>query len=145
MRRSSHQFKRYLTEVDFVHTLSTNPSTVRAVRERLTTLERGFIDSLMNSKRPRIRIRYSPSQQLDAEFIVPCHPRQRKQKESSYSVGIPSKKPRLSISSAVTPKFTQYLTDSEVPTHLPRLVDYKKDVIRKIRSFNTYRWSAAEL
>jgi hypothetical protein len=141
--KKSRQFKRYLTEADFVQTHSPNSFTVR---ERMTILERGFIDSLMNSKRPRIRIRYSPTQQLDAEFIVPCHPqpRSRKEKENSYSVCLPSKLPRLSISSTVTPKFTKILTDSEVPKHLPRLVDYKKEVIRKIRSFNLSKWSSVE-
>lgn len=124
------------------------------VREHMTTLERSYLEALWSNKRPTIRVKYSPTDTINADFIIPCmsEPKLRRPKPFGNSLLPPKdfkRVPNLSFASAspqssslaLSPKLSMRhsMTENEIPSCLPRRINYRRRVIKKINKLRGYR------
>mmetsp|Transcript_7785 Transcript_7785/g.14904 ORF Transcript_7785/g.14904 Transcript_7785/m.14904 type:complete len:144 (-) Transcript_7785:2792-3223(-) len=131
----------------------TTPRTYIRIREKLSALEKNFLDSLRENKRPKIRVRIDPDYAVEAEFIVPYEsepilrvPKQRL--DSLFNPKRPRKLPSLSTSASISPRSDSFgsprfqmmhtVTEHDISRHLPRATNYRKNVIRRMNRFDAY-------
>lgn len=156
-KRSKHKSMCALVEGAFMQPSESVKSICR-VRERMTTIERSYLDSLRNCQRPTIRVQFDPNAAVKADYLVPSisEPKLRRPKFTENTLRVPSRPRRsmnlsLSPSTSFSPRLPSRhlspvpsyqhfpsLSDSEIPRFLPSTVNYRRNVIKKINRFENY-------
>jgi hypothetical protein len=124
------------------------------VRERMNTLERKYLESLRNGERPTIRVMYTPTDSINADYVVPIlnEPKLRRPKVFDNCLRVPSKPKRVPNLSFGFSLSTSPLarTMSPMPScRLPSLSDrgeprHLSSRLRKTKLYKKVKRTAAE-